>query len=295
MDESDKKVVFVISDATGETAERVVRASLLQFNDASVDLQMFARVRLEEEMRRIVERAREQQALVVFTVVSVSHREMLRRLCDEQGVETVDLIGALIAKLAQYLGARPRGVPGLLHTIDEEYFRRIEAVEFTVKNDDGAEPRSLPKADLVLVGVSRTSKTPLSTFLAQKGYKVANVPLVYGIDPPAELFQVGEEKVFGLTIRVEELLRIRQARLRHLGMPGDASYGQREHVQREIQWAQSMFREHPAWPVIDMTGKAIEETAADILRIRRDRELRRLEQTQLAASAASAATPEVKA
>jgi regulator of PEP synthase PpsR (kinase-PPPase family) len=272
-----RKSVYVISDATGETAERVVRASLLQFADSPVDLQLFARVRLEDEMRRIVLRAHADEALVVFTVVSVHHRELLRRLCEESGVQTVDLIGALIAKLGQFLDARPRGVPGLLHTIGDDYFRRIEAVEFTVKNDDGAEPRSLPTADLVLVGVSRTSKTPLSTFLAQKGYKVANVPLVYGIDPPAELFQVPDERVFGLTIRVEELLRIRQARLRHLGMPGDASYGQREHVTREIAWAQSLFRQHPSWPVIDMTGKAIEETAADILRIRRDREKRRQE------------------
>ena len=255
-----------------------MRASLLQFADSSCDLQLFTRVRFEEEMERIVARAAAEKALVVFTVVSHAHREILRRLCDEHHVESVDLIGALIAKLGQYLGARPKGVPGLMHTIGDDYFRRIEAVEFTVKNDDGAEPRSLTKADLVLVGVSRTSKTPLSTFLAQKGYKTSNVPLVYGIDPPEELWQVEEDRIFGLTIRVEELLRIRQARLRHLGMPGDASYGQREHVAREIAWAHSIFRAHPAWPVIDMTGKAIEETAADILRIRRDRELRRLGQ-----------------
>ena len=239
-----KKAVFVISDATGETAERVVRASLLQFADSLVDLQIFVRVRFEEEMQRIVARAHAEKALVVFTVVSVAHREILRRICEEQGVDSVDLIGALIAKLGQYLGARPKGVPGLMHTIGDDYFRRIEAVEFTVKNDDGAEPRSLTKADLVLVGVSRTSKTPLSTFLAQKGYKVSNVPLVYGIDPPEELWLVDEERIFGLTIRVEELLRIRQARLRHLGMPEDTSYGQREHVAREIAWAQSIFRAH---------------------------------------------------
>jgi regulator of PEP synthase PpsR (kinase-PPPase family) len=263
--------IFIISDATGETAEKVVRAALLQFGDAPVNLRRYTRVRLEEEMRKIVARAHERGALVVFTVVSTSHRELLRRLCDEAGVDAVDLIGTLMGKLSQFLGARPRGVPGLLHTIGDEYFRRIEAVEFTVNNDDGKDPRNLPRADLVLVGVSRTSKTPLSTFLAQKGYRVANVPLVLDIPPPEELSQVDDAKVFGLTIKIDELLRVRHARLRHLGMPDDASYGQREHIAREIEYAQQIFRSHPRWPVIDITGKAIEETAADILRIKKDR------------------------
>jgi regulator of PEP synthase PpsR (kinase-PPPase family) len=177
-----------------------------------------------------------------------------------------------MAKLSQYLGARPRGVPGLLHTITDDYFRRIEAVEFTVKNDDGREPRALPRADIVLVGISRTSKTPLSTFLAQKGYRVSNVPLVLDIPPPEELALVDEERVFGLTIRIEELLRIRQTRLRHLGMPETTSYAQREHIAAELAYAQNIFRQHPTWPVIDITGKAIEETAADILRIFGDRQ-----------------------
>ena len=182
-----------------------------------------------------------------------------------------------MGKLSAYLGTQPKGVPGLLHAIGDEYFRRIEAVEFTVKNDDGREPRNLPKADLVLVGISRTSKTPLSTFLAQKGLKVANVPLVLGIPPPEELFQIDQEKIFGLTIKIDELLRIRQARLKHLGMPGDTSYAQRDHVSQEIVYAQSIFRQQASWPIIDITGKAIEETAADILRIKKDRDNRRNE------------------
>ena len=184
---------------------------------------MYTRVRLEAEMRSIINRAKQMHALVVFTVVSTAHRELLRRLCDEENVDAVDLIGTLMAKLSSYLGTQPKGVPGLLHTIGDEYFRRIEAVEFTVRNDDGREPRNLPKADLVLVGISRTSKTPLSTFLAQKGFKVANVPLVLGIDPPQELFAIDQEHIFGLTIKAEALLQIRQARLKHLGMPADTS------------------------------------------------------------------------
>ncbi len=276
MNDRSPRAIFVISDATGETAEKVVRAALLQFK-APVQLRVYTRVRLEAEMRNIVQRAQERQALVVFTVVSNVHRELLRRLCDEANVDAVDLIGTLMAKLSLFLGLQPQGVPGLLHTLGDEYFQRIEAVEFTVKNDDGREPRNLPKADLVLVGISRTSKTPLSTFLAQKGLKVSNVPLVLDIPPPEELSAINQEKIFGLTIKLEELLRIRRERLRHLGMPGDTSYAQRDYVAREITYAQSIFRQHPSWPVIDITGKAIEESAADILRLKKDRDARRLE------------------
>ena len=127
----------------------------------------------------------------------------------------------------------------------------------------------------MLVGISRTSKTPLSTFLAQKGLKVANVPLVLGIEPPHELFEIDQERIFGLTIKGESLLQIRQARLKHLGMPPDTSYGTRDHIAQEISYAQSVFRQHPSWPVIDITGKAVEETAADIQRIKKDRDNQR--------------------
>jgi regulator of PEP synthase PpsR (kinase-PPPase family) len=265
------RTVVVVSDATGDTAERVVRAALLQFKDTPCNVRLYSQVRLESEVEKIIERAAELHALVVFTLVNAAERELLWKLCDKLNVEAVDLIGSLMGKMATFLGAQPSGVPGLLHTISEEYYRRIEAVEFAVKNDDGAEPRNLPKADLVLVGISRTSKTPLSTFLAQKGIRVANVPLVLGVDPPAELDQVDPNKVYGLTIQSDALSKIRQARLAHLGMPADSSYGMRDHIQREMAYAQEIFRKHPDWPVIDVTAKAIEETAADILRIRNQR------------------------
>jgi regulator of PEP synthase PpsR (kinase-PPPase family) len=265
------KTVIVISDATGETAERMVRAATLQFGDVPVNIRTFSRVRLESEVEKIIERAAELHALVVFTVVNGEERDLLWKLVERHNVEAVDLIGALIGKLASYLGSKPSGVPGLLHTMSEEYFRRIEAVEFAVKNDDGAEPRNLPKADMVLVGISRTSKTPLSTYLAQRGLKVANVPVVLGIDPPPELGQVPDNKIFGLVIQPESLMKIRQARLKHLGMPQDSSYGTRAHIENEMGFARELFRKHPNWPVIDVTNRAVEETAADILRLYRER------------------------
>jgi hypothetical protein len=265
------KTVMVISDATGETAERMVRAALLQFSDVPVNVRLYSRVRLESEVEKIIERAAELHALVVFTVVNAEERDLLWKLVERYNVEALDLIGALIGKLASFLASEPKGVPGLLHTIGEDYFRRIEAVEFAVKNDDGAEPRNLPKADLVLVGVSRTSKTPLSTYLAQKGLRVANVPLVLGVAPPPELDEVEESRVYGLIIQPDALMRIRQARLTHLGMPRDSSYGTRAHIDQEIAYSRDLFRKHPNWPVIDVTSKAVEETAADILRLYKER------------------------
>jgi regulator of PEP synthase PpsR (kinase-PPPase family) len=264
------KTVMILSDATGETAERMVRAATLQFSE-QVQIRLYSRVRLESELAQIIEKAAEQRALVVFTVVNAEERELIIRLVEKYNVEAVDLIGSLISKLAMFLGSAPAGVPGLLHTITDDYFRRIEAVEFAVKNDDGAEPRNLPKADLVLVGISRTSKTPLSTYLAQRGLKVANVPLVLGVDPPEELAHVDDKKVFGLIVQPDMLMRIRQARLSHLGMPQDSSYGQRTHIESEISYSREIFRKHPNWPVIDVTNRAIEETAADILRIYQER------------------------
>jgi regulator of PEP synthase PpsR (kinase-PPPase family) len=265
------KTVMIISDATGETAERMVRAATLQFSDVPVNVRTYSRVRLETECEQLIEKAAELKALVVFTVVNAEERDLIAKLVERYNVESVDLIGALIGKLAGFLGSAPAGVPGLLHSITDDYFRRIEAVEFAVKNDDGAEPRNLPKADLVLVGISRTSKTPLSTYLAQRGLKVSNVPLVLGIDPPEELAQVDDKKVFGLIINPDTLMRIRQARLKHLGMSTDSEYGKRHHIDTEINYAREVFRKHPNWPVIDVTNRAIEETAADIMRIYQER------------------------
>jgi len=156
--------------------------------------------------------------------------------------------------------------------LSDEYFRRIEAVEFTVKSDDGKEPRNFKKADLVLVGVSRTSKTPLSTLLAQRGIKVANLPLVLGIAPPSELEEAPRDRVVGLTIGLDPLVEIRKARLRQLGMSVDANYGLREQVKEELEYASRVFNAHPHWPVIDVTGRAIEETAVIILESLKERD-----------------------
>lgn len=266
-----KSKVYIVSDATGDTARKVVEAALKQFDGSEVTTEVIPKVRAEEAMEDIVERAADTESLVVHTLVNAEQRSMLQRMCESAGVDELDLIGPLMGKLAAHLNMSASAEPGGLYAVNAEYFRRIEAVEFAVKNDDGQHPRNLRKADIVLVGISRTSKTPLSTFLAQRGYKVANVPLVMGIEPPNELFSIDRARIFALSIKPEALFRIRQARLQSLGMPADTAYGVRDHIEKEIAYARRIFDANPHWPVIDVTDRAIEETAAELLSLRANR------------------------
>jgi regulator of PEP synthase PpsR (kinase-PPPase family) len=266
------RYIDVLSDSTGETAEKVVRAALLQFPLAGAQIRLHTRVRTKEVARPVVERCAREGALLVFTVVSPELREFVHAMTAELRIEAIDVIGALIGKLGTFLEREPINLPSGLLPLSEEYFRRIEAVEFAVKSDDGKEPRNFKKADIVLVGVSRTSKTPLSTILAQRGLKVANLPLVLGVNPPPELNEAPQDRVVGLTIGLDQLCEIRQARLRQLGMPSETNYAMREHVRQEIEFANQLFHKHPEWPVIDVTGRAIEETAVIILEAMKERD-----------------------
>jgi regulator of PEP synthase PpsR (kinase-PPPase family) len=266
------KRIDVLSDSTGETAEKVVRAAMLQFPHSGAQIRVHTRVRTKEAARPLLERAAEEGALVVFTVVSPELREYIHVSSHQLKLEALDLIGSLIGKLSTFLDRQPINMPSAMLPLSDEYFRRIEAVEFTVKSDDGKEPRNFKKADLVLVGVSRTSKTPLSTLLAQRGLKVANIPIVLGVQPPPELAEAPQDRVVGLTIGLDPLVEIRKARLKQLGMSVDSAYGLREQVREELEYANRIFREHPGWPVIDVTGRAIEETAVIILESLKERD-----------------------
>jgi len=270
--EETRRPIYVVSDSTGETAERVVRAALLQFPDQRVRVRLFTRVRDQSSVRDVLAKAKEAEAMIVFTLVRPELRDYFFEQARLKQVEVVDVIGSLIHKVAGFLEATPLNIPTAQMSLSEEYFRRVEAIEFAVKSDDGKEPRNLRKADLVLTGVSRTSKTPLSTYLAGRGLKVANVPLVYGVDPPKELYEVPEHKVVALTIDVDLLLEIRKERLKQLGMPVDANYGMREHVKAELDFAHGLFREHPGWMVVNVSNRAIEETATIILEAYKERE-----------------------
>ncbi|MCO5555603.1 hypothetical protein L7F22_009148 [Adiantum nelumboides] len=229
-----------------------------------------------ERLMEIIRDAGKEQAVFVYTIADPALAEAAKKACELHGIPHLDIFGPITELLSTYLGVTPlglpRGAPGRKSTLSKQYFKRIEAVEFTIKQDDGALPKNLHKADLVLIGVSRTSKTPLSTYIAQKGYKVANVPLVLGIDPPSELFQIDQSKIYALTINPNYLHSIRTARSKTLGVSTSTSYSEMEHIRRELEYSRKLFLENPKWPVIEVTGKAIEETAAVILRIYHDRE-----------------------
>ncbi|MFO0723171.1 MAG: pyruvate, water dikinase regulatory protein [Myxococcota bacterium] len=268
------KHVFILADGTGETAEKVAQAALTQFRSIEVETKSFTRVRSKIEIREVMERAAKVGGFVIFTVIDPEHREHILNLAQELEVEAVDLIGSLVVRLSSYLGASPLLAPGIQHQLDDDYFRRIEAVEFAVKNDDGQAPHNLHRADMVLIGLSRTCKTPLSMYLAHKGLKVANVPLVPDVPPPPELFQIDQEKIYALIIDLNSLARVRSERLKHLGLPPDAEYAAREHIARELRWCREFYARHPTWPVIDTSGRAVEETAAEMTRIKSERDAR---------------------
>ena len=264
--------IEILSDSTGETAEKVVRAAMLQFPHSGAHIRLHTRIRTKEGARAVLEACAREGALIVFTVVSPELREYIHAQSYELKLEALDLIGSLIGKLAAFLDRQPINTPSGMLPLTDEYFRRIEAVEFAVKSDDGKEPRNFKKADLVLCGVSRTSKTPLSTLLAQRGLKVANQPIVLGVTLPPELGAAPQDRIVGLTIALDQLVEIRQARLKQLGMPTDASYGLRDQVKQELDYARQIFADHPEWPVIDVTGRAIEETAVIILESFKERD-----------------------
>ena len=258
--------VLVVSDGTGETAEKMVRAGLRQFEGRHlVVVQVISKITSPEALQKVFKDGLRRQAMIVTTLVDADMRAYANRLAGELQVPYVDLIDDLLNTLSNKLSLEPVGVPGLLRKTDERYFRRIEAVEFTVKADDGKEPRMLLQADIVLLGVSRTSKTPLSTFLAHKGYKVSNVPVVLDRPLPDILFEVNPDRVFALTIQPSALQEIRRARLKAMGMKHTVNYDDIDYILAELEYASDLYRGHAQWPVIDVTSRALEETATVIM------------------------------
>ena len=258
--------LYLFSDATGETVERVVRAALSQFRDVDIKLHRSSGLRTRADVLQAIIGPVSQPGLIIYTLVTPELAQFLRNEVEAHGLEAVDLISPLLYKLSDLFEMPPQKEPGLLHQISSEYYKRVEAVNFTVKQDDGQDLRNLYRADIVLVGVSRTSKTPLSIYLAHKGYKVANVPLVLGIEPPSELYQVEESRVVGLIIDAKRLVDIRSARLRNMRQSPRGSYADYQRVEEELDYCRKLYRKHPAWQVIDVTNKSVEESAAEILK-----------------------------
>jgi len=257
-------IVYVVSDAAGDTGEYVVRAALAQFHPINTDIRRAPFVTNKAVLEGLAAKVKQLDAIVMYTLVIPELREHMRLVAEKYDIQAIDLLGSLIEKLEKRTGRKSRQEPGLNHVLDADYFRKVEAVEFAVRYDDARDTSGVKKADIVLVGVSRTSKTPLSMYLAHQKYKVANVPLVPEIKVPDELFQVPRSKIIGLTIDLSYLNVIRKERLKALGLPDTASYATTERIQYELDYADSIMKKLQC-TVIDVSHRAVEETASLIM------------------------------
>jgi [pyruvate, water dikinase]-phosphate phosphotransferase / [pyruvate, water dikinase] kinase len=263
----EKEVVYIVSDSVGETAEFVVKAVASQFNDGNVEIQRSSYVEDIEDIEDVLILARQnKRSVIAYTIVIPQLKEYIDRRANEESLLAVDLLHPLMNAFEQKFEKPPNYQPGMVRKLDDDYFRKIEAIEFAVKYDDGRDPRGIVRSDIVLIGVSRTSKTPLSMYLAHKRYKVANVPLVPEVKPPDELFNVPRSKCVGLIISPEKLNEIRKERLKALGLTSQANYASYERILEELDYAEKIMK-RVGCPIIDVSNKAIEETANLILDI----------------------------
>jgi len=265
--------IIILSDGTGETAAQMTKAAMVQFSRHDVYFVRYKNVRNESQIEAICEDAAVAKDLIVYTIVSPQLREFLVKRAREKTIPCVDLLGPLLVGLASYFGYQPKSIAGLLHDVNEQYFHRIEAMEYTIAHDDGKDLTGLEKADVVILGISRTSKTPLSMYLSHQGWKVANIPMIRGFEVPKELYAIDQKRVIGLTIDPENLATIRRNRLERLGQDKGGEYADPDKVNDEIEFANEIFRANRRWPVFNVTGKALEETASEIIKLMASRRL----------------------
>ncbi len=265
----DPITIHILSDSLGETADAVARASAAQFPPDTFRLERLPKVSTVEQLLEVVGAHCGASCIFFFTLVEDGLRAEMGKLAAEGRVKAVDILGPGVDLLESISGLKPRGVAGTIREPDEAYFDRIDAMEFAIKHDDGRNPEGLQSADIVLIGVSRTSKTPLSIYLASKGYYTANIPLVLGSEPPSELFEVDPRKVFGLISNPDVLAVVRSKRMAELGT-FVAHYADREDIEADLQEARAIMRRIGCL-VVRTDNRAVEETAQEIIRYIRGR------------------------
>ena len=266
MQEREDPKVYIISDSIGETAEFVVNAVASQFNSGHITIRKESFLTSAERLKQVVKEASREKCMIAFTLVMPELRQVIFQEAAKYDIPIVDVLGPMLEAFSKIMPADPRLEPGLVRRMDEDYFRRIAAIEFAVKHDDGKDPKGLLQADVVLVGVSRTSKTPLSMYLAHRRLKVANSPLVPEVEPPQELFWIPENRIVGLTIHPEILREIRMERLNTLGLKAKANYANMERILEELEYARRIMRRLNC-PVFDVSNKAVEEVASKVLHV----------------------------
>ena len=265
--------LHLLSDSTGETLEMIAKAALAQFDDKDVVRHFWPMVRSRQHLDRTLEEFKAHPGLVLYTLVNAEIRERLEERCRSLGIKHADALETVTEALEERLGQEAHGRPGRQHKMDDAYFARVDAIQFTIAHDDGIGWENWEEADIVLAGVSRTSKTPTSIYLANRGFKTANIPLVVESPPPDKLFGLKKPMVVGLTTAPQRLVQIRRNRLLSLNERTETSYVDEEKVKAEIAFARRMFADNN-WPVIDVTRRSIEETAAAVINLANQRKVR---------------------
>ncbi|MBH0111455.1 kinase/pyrophosphorylase [Novosphingobium sp. YJ-S2-02] len=262
--------LHLLSDSTGETLEMIAKAALAQFDDTEVLRHFWPMVRSQQHLDRIMGEIASNPGLVFFTLVNEDTRSRLEETCQQLGLPAIAVLDGVTDALEALLGQEAKGRPGRQHRLDDAYFARVDAIQFTIAHDDGIAWEDWEEADIVLAGVSRTSKTPTSIYLANRGFKVANIPIVPESPPPSSLFGLKRPLVVGLTTAPERLIQVRRNRLLSLSQSPDTDYVQEEMVVSEVKYARRMFADN-SWPVIDVTRRSIEETAAAVINLYNER------------------------
>lgn len=262
--------LHLLSDSTGETLEMIAKAALAQFEDPSVTRHFWPMVRSQQHLERILPDIAANPGLVLHTMVNAETRAKLEEHCRALSLPAIAALDAITSVLGTMLGQQALTRPGRQHVLDDAYFARVEAIQFTIAHDDGVGWEDWEEADIVLAGVSRSSKTPTSIYLANRGYKVANIPLVVESPPPPSLFGLRRPLVVGLTTAPERLIQVRRNRLLSLNQAPETAYVDHEKVASEVQFARRMFADN-GWAVIDVTRRSIEETAAAVINLMNER------------------------
>ena len=253
--------LFVISDSIGETAQRVINAVLAQFpNLDNYEIKKFPFVDTEEVLSNILSDALREKAVVVTTLVEEELNQFVADFSARTGLEYVDYMSPLVKIISERTQMAPSYKSGSLYQMDEDYFNRVEAIEFSVRYDDGKDPKGFMKSDLVILGISRTSKTPLSMYLANRSFKVSNLPLIPEVPVPKELFQIDSQRIIGLTASPEYIQKVRQSRLVSLGLTGTSSYVSLERIQEELDYSLALYQKVGA-TLINVENKSIEESS----------------------------------
>lgn len=261
--------MYVVSDSLGETGALVTRAAISQFKTENYEIKRYPYIHEIEKLKEILDEAASiENSILIYTLVDKSLVEYIHKYVAGTKLSAIDLMSPLIDVLSMKLNSEPSREAGIIRKLDEAYFKRVAAIEFAVKYDDGKDPRGLVKADIVLLGISRTSKTPLSMYLANRNIKVANIPLVIEVEPPKEIFEIPAKKIIGLTNSPEKLNEIREERLKALGLPSGSNYASLERILDELDFSEKIMK-RVGCPVINVANKAIEETSEIVLSLLR--------------------------